>query len=100
MNLFKCHAVMPRVSDARDRVLKTYIVIAHTWQAARALVRAEAHGAEFATVPVEIDDVWMAVERLISEHEFAQLQVASEWNESRLISAGDRPKRCGECGSN
>ena len=99
MNLFKCHAVMPHVGNARDRVLKTYVVIAHTWQAARALVRAEAHGAEFATVPTEIDDVWLAVERLISEHEFAQLQVASEWNESRLISTGDQPRPCSGSGS-
>ena len=82
MNLFKCHAVMPRVRGEPHRGLKTYVAIAHTWQAARALVRADAHEAEFVTVPVDIDSVWMAGARLISEHEFAQLQIACEWNES------------------
>ena len=74
MNLFKCHAVMPRVRGEPHRGLKTYVAIAHTWQAARALVRADAHVAEFVTVPVESDDVWMIGERLITEDEFAQLQ--------------------------
>ena len=79
MNLFKSHAVMPRERDDSPRVLKTYVAIAHTWQAARALIRAEAHAAEFVTVPIEIDDVWMVGERLISEREFGQLQIACDW---------------------
>jgi len=93
MNLFRCHAVMPRVRDEPHRVLKTYVAIAHTWQAARALVRAEAHETEFVTVPVKIDDVWMVGERLISEREFAQLQTACEWNENQLCSSDALPKK-------
>jgi hypothetical protein len=95
MNLFKCHTVMPRVRGEPHRVLKTYVAIAHTWQAARALVRADAHEAEFVTVPIEIDDVWMTAERWISEDEFAQLQIACEWNENRLSSNDDLPKSGG-----
>ena len=96
MNLFKSHAVMPREGNDSPRVLKTYVAIAHTWQAARALIRAEAHAAEFVTVPVEIDDVWMVEELLISEREFAQLQIACDWNENRLCSNGDLPKKGGD----
>ena len=44
------------------------------------------------TVPVEIDDVWMIAERLISEDEFAQLQIACDWNENRLSSNDDVPQ--------
>ena len=95
MNLFKCHAVMPRVRGEPHRGLKTYVAIAHTWQAARALVRADAHEAEFVTVPVESDDVWMIGERLITEDEFAQLQIACDWNENRLTSNEGLPKKGG-----
>ena len=55
----------------------------------------DAHEAEFVTVPVESDDVWMIGERLITEDEFAQLQIACDWNENRLTSNEGLPKKGG-----
>jgi hypothetical protein len=84
MKLFKCHAVILR-SDSRGYIIRTYIVIAKTWQEARLRVRDQEPRSEFVTVPAETSDPLMIDGRLMTKREFADLRSACEWNERRLL---------------
>lgn len=94
MKLFKCHATMPLVGYERTHIVKTYVVVASTWQEARARVRGQEPGTEFVTVPVEIPSVLMVDVKSMSGREIAELRVACEWNESRIDGGqGVHPRR-------
>jgi hypothetical protein len=80
MKLFKAHAVMPRVGHEPTRVVRTYVVIARTWQEARARIWT-AEGVEFVTIPGEMADVLMTGVTNISEREFEDLRSACAWRE-------------------
>ena len=54
MKLFKCHAVMPSVVGRGSYLVRTYVVIASTWQEARARVWNKEPRAEFVTMPGEV----------------------------------------------
>lgn len=84
MRLFKCHAVMPLFGHERRHVVRTYVVIASTWQEARARIRGQEPGAEFVTVPVEIADALMVDVASMSGRELADLRFACTWNEARI----------------
>jgi len=85
MKLFKCHAVIAR-ADKRGYIIRTYMVIAHTWQEARARLWNIEERAEFITIPAETPDALMLDARLMTKREFADLRSACEWNERRLLT--------------
>jgi hypothetical protein len=87
MKLFKCHAVMSRGAGARSHLVRTYVMMASTWQEARARIRDREPCVEFVTVPVEISGALIVEVKLISECEFADLRSACEWNEGQLGDA-------------
>ena len=82
MKLFKAHAVMPRVAYESTHVVRTYVVIAQTWQEARARIWAAAHGVEFVTIPGEVADVLMTDVASLSGRELADLRSACAWREN------------------
>ncbi len=84
MKLFKGHAVMSRESGVRSRLARTYVVMANTWQEARARIGDREPGAEFVTIPVEIAGALMVDVKLMSEREVADLRSACEWNEHQF----------------
>ena len=83
MKLFKCHAAMTR-DGGRSHLIRTYVLIASTWQEARARIQDQEPCAEFVTVPVEISGALMIDVKLIGGREFADLRSACEWNEDQL----------------
>lgn len=83
MKLFKCHAVILR-ADKRGYIIRTYVVIASTWQEARTRIRDHEPRSEFVTVPAETPDALMLDAQLMTKREFADLRSACEWNERRL----------------
>ena len=89
MKLFKCHAVMTRAWEACSYRVRTYVVIASTWQEAQARVRAQDPRAEFVTVPREARDALIIDDQLVSEREFADLRSACRWSESQLRNGTD-----------
>lgn len=84
MNLFQCHAVMPRTGDTRSHLIRTYVVIAATPQEARAQIQAHEPQADFVTIPVEAPHPLVVDVRLMSEREVADLHSACAWNETRF----------------
>ncbi len=82
MKLFKCHAVMPLVGHEEVHAVTTYVVVAHTWQEARARVLQTVPGVEFVTVPCPVSEVLAAGNATISERELEDLRSACAWNES------------------
>ncbi len=83
MKLFKCHAAILR-ADTRGYIIRTYVVIANTWQEARTRIRDHEPQSEFVTVPAETSDLLMIDGRLMTKREFTDLRSACEWNERRL----------------
>ena len=86
MKLFKCHAVMPLVGHEEMHAVTTYVVVAHTWQEARARVLQVVPGVEFVTVPSVMSDVLATGTAAISERELEDLRSACAWNESAAHS--------------
>ncbi len=84
MNLFKGHAVMPRSADEPTHVVRTYLVIADTWQDAQLCICKREPGADFVTVPGEMPEPLMIDVRSISLRECEELRTASGRNEERL----------------
>ena len=84
MKLFKGHAVMSRESGVRSHLVRTYVVMAGTWQEARARIRDRDPSAEFVTIPVEIAGALMVDLKLMSEREVADLRSACEWTEHQF----------------
>ena len=82
MKLFKCHAVLPLVGHEEMHAVTTYVVVAHTWQEARARVLQLVPGVEFVTVPSLMSDVLATGAATISERELEDLRSACQWNES------------------
>lgn len=83
MKLFKCQAVMSR-EGARSHLVRTYVLMASTWQEARARIRDQEPWTEFVTIPVEISGALMVDVKLIGERECADLRSACEWNADHL----------------
>lgn len=83
MKLFKGHAVLPRVGHERTHVVRSCVVIADTWQQARARIWDAVPCVEFVTVPVEVADVLMTDVALLGEREFEDLRSGCAWNENR-----------------
>ena len=98
MKLFKCHAVMP--SETRSRLVRTYVVIAETWQRARARVLELEPQAEFITVPVETQDARLVDVQLMDEREYAALRSACDCNEMRLRHGEEEGDKQGPAGGN
>ena len=88
MKLFKCHAVMPLVDHDRQHVVKAYVVVAESWEAARVRVRNEEPEAEFVTMPVEKPVVLLAEFTSMSEREVADLRAACNWREEQTPRSG------------
>jgi len=86
MKLFKCHAVMPLVGHEEMHTVITYVVVAHTWQEARARVLQTVPGVEFVTVPSAMTDVVATGNASISERELEDLRSACAWNETNAHS--------------
>lgn len=84
MNLFLCHAVMPREGHEDTHVVRTCVVIARTWQDARARVVDALPGTEFVTVPCAAPDVLETATTTISRAEFEDLRSACAWNEGSI----------------
>jgi len=82
MKLFKCHAVMPLIGHEEMHAVTTYVVLAHTWQEARARVLQTVPGVEFVTVPCAMSDLLATGTASISERELEDLRSACAWNES------------------
>ena len=82
MKLFKAHAVMPRIGHEPTHVVRTYVVIAQTWQEARARIWTAEPGVEFVTVPGEVADVLMTDIASVSERELEDLRSACAWREN------------------
>ena len=90
MKLFKCHAVMPSAGGGGGGYLvRTYVVIASTWQEARARVWNQESRAEFVTMPGEVAEALIINDEVMSEREFADLRAACKWSESRLRQRAD-----------
>lgn len=98
MKLFKCHAVMPLVAHERTHRVRTYLVIAHTWQEARARIWNQQQNAEFVTVPCEMPGMLMTEVSSMSESELADLRSACDWNESQLRNNHEAHGRVGKPG--
>jgi hypothetical protein len=75
-------AAAPR--NARSYSVRTYMVVANTWQEAQARARSREPRPEFVTVPREVPDVLMLDDELMSKREIADLRSACRWNEGRL----------------
>ncbi len=60
------------------------MVIASTWQEARARVWNHEPRAEFVTMPGEVAEALIINDEVMSEREFADLRAACKWSESRL----------------
>jgi len=88
MKLFKCHAVLPLVAHDKTHAVRTYVIVAATWQEARLSVRGQEAGAEFITVPCEMPDALMINVSSMSQRELADLRSACNWNEDRLCNGG------------
>lgn len=88
MKLFKCHAVLPPVAHDKTHAVRTYVIVAATWQEARLSVRGREAGAEFITVPCQMPDALMINVSSMSQRELADLRSASDWNEDRLGNGG------------
>jgi len=86
MKLFKCHAVLPLVGHELTHSVTTYVVVAHTWQEARARVLQTVPGVEFVTVPCAMTEVLATGTASISERELEDLRSACAWNESTARS--------------
>ena len=84
MKLFKGHAVMPRGEGTRSHLVRTYVVVASTWQEARARIRDREASADFVTVPVEIPNALIVDVKVMGEREFANLRSACEWKQDEL----------------
>lgn len=84
MKLFKGHAVMPRVGDESGHVVRTYLVVADTWQGGQRAIARREPGAEFVTVPGEMPEPLMIDVRTINARERDDLRAACAWNEERL----------------
>jgi hypothetical protein len=82
MKLFNGHAVLPRARHEANHVVKTYVVIAQTWQEARARILATEPCLEFVTVPREVSDVLMTGVASVTGRELEELRSACAWNES------------------
>ncbi len=89
MKLFKGHAVLPRIGHEHTYVVRTYVVIAQTWQHARVRIREAEPRAEFVTVPGEIPDVLMTGVATLNGRELEDLRSACVWNEN--ASGGVQP---------
>ena len=89
MKLFKCHAIMPSVVGRGSYLVRTYVVIASTWQEARARVWNQEPRAEFVTMPGEVADALIINDEVMSEREFADLRAACKWSESQLRQRAD-----------
>jgi len=89
MKLFKCHAIMPSVVGRGSYLVKTYVVIASTWQEARARVWNQEPRAEFVTMPGEVAEALIINDEVMSEREFADLRAACKWSESQLRQRAD-----------
>jgi len=88
MKLFKCHAVRPLVAHDKTHAVRTYVIVAATWQEARLSVRGQEAGAEFITVPCEMPNALMINVSSMSQRELADLRSACNWNEDRLCNSG------------
>jgi hypothetical protein len=88
MKLFKCHAVLPLVAHDKTHAVRTYVIVAATWQEARLSIRGQEAGAEFITVPCEMPDALMIDVSSMSQRELADLRSACNWNEERLRNGG------------
>lgn len=82
MKLFKGHAVLPPVGHEHTHVVRTYVVVAQTWQHARVRIQDAEPCAEFVTVPHEIPDVLMIGVATVNERELEDLRSACAWNEN------------------
>jgi hypothetical protein len=85
MKLFKCRAVMPRHAHEDTHPVQTYVVVATTWEEARARVQAERPDAEFVTIPIETPDVLMVAQDSMSAREAADLHSACNWRERHSL---------------
>jgi hypothetical protein len=89
VKLFKGHAVLPRRGHEHTYVVRTYVVIARTWQHARVLIQDAEPRAEFVTVPGEVPDVLMTGVASVNERELEDLRSACAWNENASIRASE-----------
>ena len=87
MKLYMGHAVLPRVTADGAYQVRTYVVIAGSWQDARARIHAHEPVAHFVTVPAEVAEPLVTDVRLIDTREFRDLRSACAWNESRLAES-------------
>lgn len=83
MKLFKGHAVMSRIGHEAAHVVRTYLVIAETWQEARARILEAAPCAEFVTVPREMPDVLLTDVSSVTGRELQDLRSACVWSERK-----------------
>jgi hypothetical protein len=103
MKLFRGHAVLPLVGQAHAHGVRTYVVIAATWEEARSRIREAEPGAVFVTMPVEAPAAQLCATTSMSELELEDLRSACAWHEKHLHDAAgpsltvapthERPKR-------
>ena len=92
MTLYKGHAILPRAHHEAMHEVRTYLVLAESWQDAQKRIGSRELGAHFVTVPTaipdplltEIPDPVLTETRSIDAREFADLRSACAWSEAML----------------